>query len=73
MTITRRGFLGRLLTGVAGVALGPALATLLPAAPVPALAFHPEAFQMAMSPLRFDVLYGIASRMPATSCRVWVA
>lgn len=70
--MNRRGFFGRVLAAYVGVKVAPTL----PAPP--ALAFHPDAFAMAMDPLtpltgvsvrfirpaRFDMLYGVSAVRP---------
>lgn len=48
--MNRRGFFGRLLGGFAAALAAPVLLEALPAA-TPALAFHPDAFEMVMNPL----------------------
>lgn len=60
--LNRRGFVQRTLGALAAIIAAPFAPAIIPALPIPALpkqalAFHPDAFALAMDPItRFDVL-----------------
>lgn len=65
--ISRRGFLGAL----SALAVTPFLPACDPV--IAPLAFHPNAFVMAMEPVsltRFDVIYGFRALQPEFACRI---